>query len=367
MSMYTDDMIGVCLRRDIEVDLATTRSLCIRLLGDNAVEDEKTEWGRRLTVIGWDIDLDNSLVTVSRRNALKAFYGFAAINLDRPVPMPVIERWASWAERYSTVCVYMKPFRRVLYSRVRHLLQNITVKLDNDVRQAVRLYAALTALIVVREGSFSRSLQSFARTPESVVLEFDGSLEGVGVIWYSVIYDETGRHEVPLGGSAADLRGLCFGSDTQFQNCAEFIAVVMGILGLMVLEIDVKAVLLRGDSETALSWASGGNFRSFNVMNAAAVFAYLCAATGFRVVERVRISSEVNWRCDQLSRRSVGESWMETERKLARRDGRMKGLRKVEVNMQEVLQLCDPKAQWASETEFGVFWRRAMNLLSSVV
>lgn len=102
-------------------------------------------------------------------------------------------------------------------------------------------------------------------------------------------------------------------------------------------------------------------------MNAAAVFACLCAATGFQVVERVRISSEVNWRCDHLSRRSVGESWMETERKLAQRDGRMKGLRKVEVNMQEVLQLCDPKAQWASEKEFGGFWRRAMNLLSSVV
>jgi hypothetical protein len=67
MKMYTDDAIGVCLAKDVEHDLKVTRELCTNLLGDGAVEDEKTEWGRRLTVIGWDIDLDTRLVTVARR------------------------------------------------------------------------------------------------------------------------------------------------------------------------------------------------------------------------------------------------------------------------------------------------------------
>ena len=38
--------------------MSTVRSLFIALFGDLAVEDEKTESGRRLDLIGWDINLD---------------------------------------------------------------------------------------------------------------------------------------------------------------------------------------------------------------------------------------------------------------------------------------------------------------------
>ena len=75
MDMYTDDMFGVCLARDLEHDMDKARQLCKQLLGSTSIEERKTELGRRLTITGWDLDLDQLLVAISRKNAVKAFYG----------------------------------------------------------------------------------------------------------------------------------------------------------------------------------------------------------------------------------------------------------------------------------------------------
>ena len=99
--MYLDDMLGVCWAWALTADLECTRLLCVRLLGDTAVADIKTEHGRRLIMIGWVIDLDERLVAVARRNVMKAFYGFSVLQVDVPVAMRVIQKLASWAERYG--------------------------------------------------------------------------------------------------------------------------------------------------------------------------------------------------------------------------------------------------------------------------
>ena len=118
IKMYTDDIIGVCLAKDLQHDMKVTRDLCTQLLGADAVEDDKTDHGRRLTVIGWDIDLDRRLVTVARKNALKALYGFSTVPLDGPVETRIIQKWASWGQRYGEICVYMQPFRKLFYSQI---------------------------------------------------------------------------------------------------------------------------------------------------------------------------------------------------------------------------------------------------------
>jgi len=109
-----------------------------------------------------------------------------------------------------------------------------------------------------------------------------------------------------LGGCAVDLGTLEFGKDASFQNCAEFIGIVVGLVGARAIGVKVNAVILRGDSRSALTWARGGNFRSLNVMNAATVYASLCATTGFRVIETSLITSATNWICDGLSRKGQG-------------------------------------------------------------
>ena len=48
MDMYTDDMFGVCLARDLEHDMDKARKFCKQLLGSTSIEERKTESGRRL-------------------------------------------------------------------------------------------------------------------------------------------------------------------------------------------------------------------------------------------------------------------------------------------------------------------------------
>jgi hypothetical protein len=74
--MFVDDIIGVCLLKDLPQELAKTRLVCTNLLGSLSVADKKTAYARRLTVIGYDIDLDKSLATVSRKNLLRCIHGF---------------------------------------------------------------------------------------------------------------------------------------------------------------------------------------------------------------------------------------------------------------------------------------------------
>ena len=50
--MYVDDLVGVCLRKDIAANLTDARKIITQLLGSNAVADDKTERGRRMDVMG---------------------------------------------------------------------------------------------------------------------------------------------------------------------------------------------------------------------------------------------------------------------------------------------------------------------------
>jgi hypothetical protein len=66
--MYVDDVIGVCLRRHVEMEMRVTRTLFTNVLGSDSVEDLKSMYGRRSTVIGFDVDCDKGLATVSQKN-----------------------------------------------------------------------------------------------------------------------------------------------------------------------------------------------------------------------------------------------------------------------------------------------------------
>jgi hypothetical protein len=69
---------------------------------------------------------------------------------------------------------------------------------------------------------------SLSETLEYVV-EFDASLTRAGILWYR--RQEDGA-EVALGGGAVDLRGLGFGADSSFQNTAEYVGCILGVVGL---------------------------------------------------------------------------------------------------------------------------------------
>ena len=91
--MYTDDLFGVCLKEDLAHDMATVASCCRRFMGEKAIADK--ELGVRHTLIGWDVDLTQVLVTIDRRNTLKAWYGYSRVKLSEQVRVPLVQAWAS--------------------------------------------------------------------------------------------------------------------------------------------------------------------------------------------------------------------------------------------------------------------------------
>ena len=71
---------------------------------------------------------------------------------------------------------------------------------------------------------------------------------------------------------------------------------------------DVSSVFFIGDSQTALTWAREGRFRSSNVRHAATAMTMIGATRNFNVRGVHHVPKEDNQACDILSRRGHQES-----------------------------------------------------------
>jgi hypothetical protein len=198
---------------------------------------------------------------------------------------------------------------------------------------------------------FARSFESFREHPSThIVGEFDCSLEGAGVL----IYDEAqpsvsdrGYAGAIVGGGAGSLLPLGFADDSSYQNTAECIGAILVILTLTRLGYKGIKVRLRGDSISALTWAAEEKFGSDLVHNAAVIFVLLLISTGAEIVGHEHLSGEANWRCDALSRPSLGKSHEELG---------ITGIRFLDFSedpvAQEIILLCNPDLAVDSDEEF---------------
>ena len=221
---------------------------------------------------------------------------------------------------------------------------------------AIQCWRAMLCLVRHRESVFTRSIESFAPETPTVVVEFDSSLSGAGLIWYS----RQGGAEVALGVGAADLLFLGFGEDSSFQNLSEFLGAILAVLGQIALGFRGRSVALRGDSVTALTWAITERPRRERVTKAAMVLSLLCIAAGVDVKEVTHIAGTENKNCNRLSRRGRAPTMSIFE------EAEAMGVRGVEVvdidgdeDVISILKLCDPWRELQSEDEFIEFWSAA--------
>jgi hypothetical protein len=357
VTKYVDDTMGVCLRWHLEEEKANAKALFIGLLGPTAVADHKTLSGRRLDNIGYTPDLDLQRLTISRKNFLNTLYGYFSVQVDDKIPVATIERLASWGSRYSTICRHMTVFNRALYAVIyrrdpQHALnRNVCVHLTPAAKLAIRVWRATLCALHLDETRFARSFESFrACAVVPITGEFDSSLEGSGNIIYEVQAD---GQETKKGGARVSLRSLEFKDDSSHQNTAEFIGVILTIVTMVRLGIKVRYVKIRGDSVTALTWATEERFRSDLVTNAATVFVLLMVSLGVEIVSQTHISKDDNVICDALSRPSLGKTLGELG---------LKGIPILDLNddplVKEILQLCDPRVPRDSDGEFADLWSR---------
>eukprot|EP01041_Mallomonas_annulata_P042173 gene42173-biopygen8465 len=97
VTMYVDDILGICQKSDLAAEIALACELIKGLLGPNALAMEKYEAGSRLTFIGYDWDLAALNVYVSHKCLLKAVYAFFHHSIYEPHSLQRLQQLSSLA------------------------------------------------------------------------------------------------------------------------------------------------------------------------------------------------------------------------------------------------------------------------------
>jgi hypothetical protein len=379
--MYVDDIIGISFKCNVAHDMAATKTLCEALLGPGAVADDKSDHGVTLEVIGYTISLATQRVGIARKNICRALYAAFAVQVEGHNRLKAMQRVASHASRYKTVCREMAPFARALHQAAKGHFRHASFTLSADTKRSVWMMRILLILTEMEGVTFTRSFHSFGIYHLGLVwiIEFDACLTGIGIIWIQVQPDGT---EVAVGCAAIDLRHLGLDEDSSYQNCCEFMAVALGVRGLAQRGVREVGVRIRGDSMSALCWAEKEAFHSDLVGNAAMVFVAGNVRCQIEVVARDHWPAWWNWRTDFLSREGtraellrldnlVGRDgrevavWEET-RDSSRLDDRMKTWK---LDEGVILSLCNPSIKAGGryildeEEAFYDFWERVLGAL----
>ena len=362
--MYTDDLIGVGREAEsstLLVGWKADRDAAVEvmkaLLGDDAEEPTKREDSRNLersvTVIGWLIMLRTWSVDIADHNATKALYLFDLVERRGWASLKEVEAIASLAYRYSQIYPELGVLTGDLYS-----LQNEgtrragKVTLPKSAASALRLWVAYltwTAIKRAEGGVRGRSLEAFRIEPASIIVEFDGSLDGIGFRILRM------NEEVVIAVGARRLGGRIRGdnneNESQYQNCMEMAALTCGVVMAVSLGFARCTIHTRGDSVSILSWVSSGrnDFKSTRARAAAMVFVGACQQADLIIDSNYTwLSSEDNHVCDDLSRgrqpdRSScgpgGVHWSSRESIIGR-----------------TIELCDPSSAPVDECDFLQRW-----------
>ena len=369
--VYVDDMIGATFTWNLEHDTNAADTLCTTLLGPNAIATEKNESGRRIDAIGWTLDLgqsrDLARLTIAEKNFQNAIHGFFHTDIHQPVRVKDLERLASWGSRYLVVCPYLKPFHRDIYFAYKGLGRHVSVLLPARARRAICLWRVILVLLHFDQDRFARPMRSFVFVIARAVIETDSCLSGAGCLIY---LRDRGGNETVVGGSAGSLAMLGFGSDSSYQNCCEFIGIILGILTLRLLGYDDLEFELRTDSMSALRWAEKEKYRGDIITNSSILLTSLVITKSLTVTAATHLEAKLNDKCDDLSR--IGERGVSAESVLESHN--LSHIPFINLDDQpataEILQLCNPANiidnddSANSEQRFNAFWRSVQRCIS---
>jgi hypothetical protein len=265
----------------------------------------------------------------------------------------------------------MSPYNHALYNSYKGLTnRKATYRLKPDARLAVRLWRVVLWGSLLRHGSFTRDIDSFAPVFKGLVVEFDASLSGLGFLFYQ---RESDGHETCLGGGAVSIVAMAFGGNSALQNTAEFIGSVVGLACALRMGRRGQSIVLRGDSVSALTWAVGRRFRSGLASNAASVFTQIAAAGQLDAVGKHLCAGD-NGRTDLLSRRDHWGERGSVREILDGWGGEYAAAPVIDLEgdprIVELLRLCEPTApaedtpqgQQHAEADFADRWARAARL-----
>ena len=208
-------------------------------------------------------------------------------------------------ELFSAVCPILRIFRPILYgSYANHDTRKKTVRLTLPplAQAAIALASEMT---VEASRGHTYSFDHFVPRPPSYVIEFDGSIYGLGGRVFSV--DPSGLEtlhlelSLPLPTRINEDDSL----RTRVQNSCELLAALVTLVAAVTSLPSVGPVLLRGDSKVALSWMETDHFRSPHSLRTALVLASVSHRYGVRVVDMCHLAAVDNSVCLDTGRVSI--------------------------------------------------------------
>ena len=361
--MYCDDVMAGGLREDLPGDKVIVKAHMDGLLGPGSFSEKKyecmTESLRRIDWLGYTVCLRHLTLTISRRNFRKTILGFLTVDLSQRVSVRDMERLASWASRYSLICVALRPFSYRLYASFKWMTnRDASVELSADVKAIIWLWRASLCALSLDESNYARKIYSFQPKEPKVLARFDSSLKGVGFLlgWL------TSRGPEWFGGGAFSLLPFGFGKESRYQNCAEFIGVNCVSLALIKMGLSDVGVLLEGDSMSALAWALSEHYSGSLVFNASLVHTAISSVHKPSYVSKNHIKGVDNSQCDDLSRgKSLEDIGL----------GYVFEIDFVQGSPQfDLLQLCNPGLvlddDFSGEETFAHLWNRVYTLTNAV-
>jgi hypothetical protein len=238
-----------------------------------------------------------------------------------------------------------------------------TFPITSEAAWAIRMWRAVFYLLVVDKKHYGRPMASFRPRPPDYIVETDASLSGVGVI----LYKNHDPLDTCVGGSAVSIKDFGFGTDSGFQNTAEYIGTVLGVLALVKIGVRDVDVLIRGDSTTALVWATQGRVKGPEAINAAVVVTALCIRFGIRPRYSDFLSGLDNHKADLRSR--IEEKGITVGQIMSQNGHEYAPIINLRENLttDTLFRMCDPRVKINEENEFAKLWqtvREAMESLS---
>jgi hypothetical protein len=304
---YVDDCCGCSRKKDRPHDMAAAIAVVRALLGSDAIAISKNDWGRRLEFIGWIIDLDKRLVTISHHGFLKTVHAFFSVDVDAKIYKHEVEVMASLASRYSMLCRQMRPYTKSLYDALRSYGENPhkAHNLSKQARFDILMWRTFLVQLDFNEISFARSLESFKLRIPWVLIEYDASLGAFGV-GVSTWDNETSTFRLRAYTTVSAPEAI--GDDSSYQNTCEFCAIILGLLLARGLGLRGFAYHLAGDSVSSLAWASHDRVNSSLARAANIGFALLSVDIDAVVADTRHVPGVENVVWDGLSRGKSGES-----------------------------------------------------------
>ena len=298
VDIATDDLMGCCSKTHAPNDMDLANTAIHDIFVADCVNDDKTQLGLIIDVIGWNINLVNRTVGVAQHNLLKTLHGFMTVRLGDYLSIRHFMKLASWASRYSIICRYMKPFTAYLYS-ISNQMNNLDARkpVTSPIYQIIRLWVMFLTLANLEPISFSRSLLSFEQQACTLVCNIDASLEGIGILLYHIA--GTTRKIIAVVGFKTP---YVLNKDSGYQNTMEFIAVVSTIFLCIHLGYRDTGLRLESDSISSISWSSRESFRSERALSAACIYISLMIKSGLVIAETEHLAGTLMTLSDPLSR-----------------------------------------------------------------